>query len=124
MTWVTALASALWIGGLWIGALCIGAQPALAADPLRFWNLTSVTITRLVLAPAGSGAFGPDQCANDRDGAVDHDERLRLTAMTPGRYDVQLTTKPGRICLIRNVEVTDGRKFAFALDDGDLTDCR
>ena len=124
MTWVTALASALWIGGLWIGALCIGAQPALAADPLRFWNLTSVTITRLVLAPAGSGAFGPDQCANDRDGAVDHDERLRLTAITPGRYDVQLTTKPGRICLIRNVEVTDGRKFAFALDDGDLTDCR
>ena len=124
MTRVMAMIGAFWIGAFWIGAIWIGAQPALAADPLRFWNLTSVTITRLVLAPAGSGAFGPDQCANDRDGAVDHDERLRLAEITPGRYDVQLTTKPGRICLIRNVEVTAGRKFAFALDDGDLTDCR
>lgn len=119
MTRIAALAGILWIGVLWIGA-----QPALAADPLRFWNLTTATITRLVLAPAGSGAFGADQCANDRDGAVDHDERLRLTAITPGRYDVQLTTKPGRICLIRNVEVKAGGKFAFTLDDGDLTDCR
>jgi len=119
VTRVTALAGVLWIGAVWIGA-----QPALAADPLRFWNLTTATITHLVLAPAGSGAFGADQCANDRDGAVDHDERLRLTAITPGRYDVQLTTKPGRICLIRNVEVKAGGKFAFTLDDGDLTDCR
>ena len=124
MTRVTALAGALGIGVLGIGAVWIGAQPALAADPLRFWNLTTATITHLVLAPAGSGAFGADQCANDRDGAVDHDERLRLTAITPGRYDVQLTTKPGRICLIRNVEVKAGGKFAFTLDDGDLTDCR
>lgn len=124
MTRVVAPVNAMRICALWIGALCVGTQPALAADPLRFWNLTSVTITRLMLAPAGSDAFGPDQCANDRDGAVDHDERLSLTAVTPGRYDVQLTTKPGRMCLIRNVEVTNGRKFAFSLDDGDLTDCR
>ena len=109
-------------------AFCIAA-PALAADRMAFWNLTSATITRLTMAPAGTGTFGPDQCANDRDGIVDHDERLRLTGIEPGRYDVQLATqppppKPGVTCTIRNVEVKGGGKYAFSLADGDLTDCK
>ena len=120
-------------GVLLLAALCPAAllpvAPAQAADRMTFWNLTSATIARLPMAPAGSGAFGPDQCANDPDGSVDHDERLRLAGIDPGRYDVQLatkptSTKPGRTCTVRNVEVKGGGKYAFSLGDGDLTECR
>ena len=95
-----------------------------AEQRLTFWNLTSDTITNLVMAPAGTGTFGPNQCANDRDGSVDHDERLRLTGVQPGRYDVRLTQKRGRVCTIRNVEVKGEGRYAFSLGDGDLTDCK
>lgn len=110
-------------------ALCAAGFPAMAQERMAFWNLTSFTITNLVMAPAGpegaaTGQFGPNQCANDRDGTVDHDERLRLTGIAPGRYDVRLTTKPGRICTVRNVEVKGGGKYAFSLSDSDLTDCK
>ena len=97
---------------------------ARAEQRLAFWNLTSSTITNLVMAPAGSGQFGPNQCANDSDGAVDHDERLRLSGVTPGRYDVRLTRKSGQVCMVRDVEVKPGGKYAFSLADADLTDCK
>ncbi len=99
-------------------------RPAAAQERLAFWNLTSFTITNLVMAPAGSADFGANQCANDRDGSVDHDERLRLVGVAPGRYDVRLTTKPGRVCTVRGVELKGGGKYAFSLSDSDLTDCK
>ncbi len=105
-------------------ALCGVVRPAMAQERMAFWNLTTSTITNLVMAPAGSSEFGPNQCANDRGGSVDHDERLRLTGIAPGRYDVQLTTKPGRMCTVRNVEVKSGGKYAFSLADSDLVDCK
>ena len=115
-------------------ALCAAMRPALAQERMAFWNLTSSTITALGMAPAGpdgapAGPFGPNQCANDRDGAVDHDERLRLAGIKPGRYDVRLTTKPsaakpGRVCTVRNVEVKGGGKYSFSLSDSDLVDCK
>jgi len=105
-------------------ALCGVVRPAMAQERMAFWNLTTSTITNLVMAPAGSSEFGPNQCANDRDGSVDHDERLRLTGISPGRYDVRLTTKPGRMCTVRNVEVKSGGKYAFSLADSDLVDCK
>jgi len=105
-------------------ALCGLVRPAMAQERMAFWNLTTSTITNLVMAPAGSSEFGPNQCANDRDGSVDHDERLRLTGIAPGRYDVQLTTKPGRMCTVRNVEVKSSGKYAFSLADSDLVDCK
>ena len=115
-------------------ALCGVLRPAAAQERMAFWNLTSFTITDLVMAPLGAegaarGPFGPNQCANDRDGAVDHDERLRLTGIAPGRYDVRLTTKssatrPGRVCTVPGVEVHGGGKYAFSLSDSDLVDCK
>jgi hypothetical protein len=33
---------------------------ALAAQSMRFWNLTSFTIYRLQLAPSGTQAWGPN----------------------------------------------------------------
>jgi hypothetical protein len=96
-----------------------------AAEPrLSFWNLTSDTVTNLVMAPAGTDKFGPNQCANDRDGTVDHDERLRLTGIQPGRYDVMLTQKRGRTCTVRGIEVKGEGRYAFSLADEDLKDCK
>ena len=103
-----------------LASLC---TPALAARML-FWNLTTVTISSLTLARAGTQQWGPNQCENDPDGAVDPDERLQLTDVAPGAYDVQLTDKSGRTCTVRNVKVQTDRPYAFSLGDRDLTECR
>jgi hypothetical protein len=87
----------------------------------RFWNLTLYTVTSLQLSPAGKQSWGPDQCTNDRDGTVDHDERLPITGVTPGRYDVKLSDKIGRACVVRNIDVKDGG--IFTIEEKQLTDC-
>jgi hypothetical protein len=96
---------------------------AVAQNPkgTRFWNLTQNTITQLQLAPAGSDAWGPDQCKNDRDGTVDHDERLRITGIASGRYDVKFTDKAGRRCTVRNIDVQDGG--VFSIEEKQLSEC-
>lgn len=89
--------------------------------PTRFWNLTGETVTHLALAPAGTDAYGSDQCTNDRDGTVDFDERLPIVGVAPGRYDIRLDLKKGRRCRVRNIEVQAGE--VFSVEAGDLTDC-
>jgi len=88
---------------------------------IRFWNLTLYTITSFQMSSAGKDAWGPDQCKNDRDGTVDHDERLRITGIEPGRYNVKLADKIGRVCIVRNIEVKDGA--VFSIEERQLTDC-
>jgi len=95
---------------------------AFAADKLRFWNETAVTITELYLAPAGTAKWSPNQCLNDPDKSVDSDERLDLS-VPAGTYDVKLVDKGGRRCMVRNVEVKPGGKYAFALAEEDLKEC-
>ncbi len=111
------------VGRLAFGIVTFVACAANAADPkpIRFWNLTSNTVVDFRAAPPGTGAWGANQCANDRDGAVDHDERLRITGLSPGRYDVKLTLKDGRVCTVRNVEMKDAG--VFSIEDKDLTEC-
>jgi len=106
-----------------LAAAMLVAASAAAAERMRFWNTTSVTITELYLAPAGTSRWGPNQCANDPDGAVDADERLTLKDVAPGRYDVKLADRTGRVCTVRNVEVKSGKPYAFSIEDRDLTDC-
>jgi hypothetical protein len=108
---------------LGLGIFGLLASAAVAADGkgIRFWNLTSETIVELRMAPTGSEAWGSNQCANDRDGTVDHDERLRITGIAPGRYDLKVAFKDGRICTVRNIEVKDGG--VFSIEDKNLTDC-
>ena len=89
---------------------------------IRFWNLTLYTITSFQMSPAGKDSWGPDQCKNDRDGTVDHDERLRITGIEAGRYDVRLADKIGRVCIVRDIEVKDGA--VFSIEERQLTDCR
>jgi hypothetical protein len=89
--------------------------------PTRFWNLTVNTITSLQMSPAGRQEWGPNQCKNDRDGTVDHDERLQITDVKSGRYDVKIADKTGRVCIVRNIDVNDGA--VFAVEEKQLTDC-
>ena len=92
------------------------------SKPIRFWNLTVNTITALQMSPAGKQDWGFNQCKNDRDGTVDHDERLRITDVSAGHYDVKLTDKTGRVCIVRNVDVKEGT--VFTIEEKQLTDCR
>jgi len=96
---------------------------AVAAERLKFWNLTGFTIKELHLAPAGTEDWGPDQCRNDPDGAVEADERLTLRDIVPGRYSVKLLDEKGRVCIVRNVEVLAGKPYAFSISEKEITDC-
>ena len=97
--------------------------PVQAADRggTRFWNLTGETITHLSMAPVGTARWGPDQCSNDPDGSVDFDERLRITGVATGHFDVRFTDKTGRSCVVKDIEVTTGAVFSIGKEA--LTDC-
>ncbi len=101
-------------------AAIVLAHSAVAKDTL-FWNLTSSTVKSLELAPASTTAYGPNQCLNDPDRAVDHDERVKVTGVAPGSFDARLGFADGRTCLAKNVRIEHGK--AFAIEDKDLTDC-
>ena len=104
-----------------LGVLAIlVAGPAMAKDT-RFWNLTSSTVKSLELAPAGASAFGPNQTTNDPDGAVDHDERLKVTGVATGSYDARLKLADGRQCMAKGVRIEAGK--VFAIEEKDLTAC-
>ena len=100
-------------------------SPALAQPEremrVRLWNLTAQTITSVFLAPAGSESYGPDQCRNER-GHVAPDERLRITGLSPGRYDAKLQDQTGRVCVVRGIAIRAGTIFRIA--ERDLTDCQ
>jgi hypothetical protein len=102
-------------------ALAAVALPARGADTIRFWNLTSATVSEFALAPAGSKDFGPNQCLNDKDKEVDHDERLRITGIQPGTYDARIGYRDKRVCYARAIEIKAGE--VFSLEDADLKDC-
>jgi hypothetical protein len=96
------------------------AQPATAKDT-RFWNLKASTVKSLELAPTGTSAFGPNQTMNDPDGAVDHDERLKVTGVKSGAYDARLKLADGRVCMAKGVQIEAGK--VFAIEDKELVGC-
>ena len=89
--------------------------------PTRFWNLTLGRISEFYLAPPGATNWGPNQAKNDKDGVVDPDERLRITGVTSGSYDVKFTDLDGRTCMVHGVKVEAGQ--IFSIDEKDLTSC-
>jgi hypothetical protein len=112
----------------------VGAAAAFADDDddgkkaktakMKFWNLTGVDLVELYLAPAGTDKFGPNQTKNDDDNKAESDERLALTGVTAGTYDVKLKDKNGRSCLVKNVEVKDSGPYSFSLEADQLIDCK
>lgn len=88
---------------------------------IRLWNLTTATITGFELSPAGKDQWSANLTLADKDKEVDHDERLRITGIEPGRYDARVSYREGRQCMVRNIEIAAGAVFSIA--DKDLTDC-
>ncbi len=102
--------------------LAVSGSLALAEGrPPRFWNLTRHTISEFYLAPAGTSKWSANQCKNDKDGTVDPDERLRITGIAPGTYDVKLKDLSGRSCLVRNIKIEAGE--IFSIEEKELTSC-
>ncbi len=88
---------------------------------IRFWNLTTATISGFQLSPAGKQDWGPNQTLNDKDKEVDHDERLRITGVEPGRYDARVSYRDSRQCVVRDIEIKADAVFSIA--DKDLKEC-
>ena len=102
--------------------LALASSVAFSQDrPTRFWNLTHGRISEFYLAAPGTTNWGPNQAKNDKDGVVDPDERLNITGVASGTYDVKLTDKDGRTCLVHGVRVEVGQ--IFSIDEKDLTSC-
>ncbi|MBX9684288.1 MAG: hypothetical protein K2X41_10905 [Hyphomicrobium sp.] len=113
-----------------LGAALAGVALADADDKaaktakMKFWNLTGVDLTEVFMAPAGTEKFGDNQTKNDDDNHAEADERLPLTDITSGMYDVRIKDKDGRSCLVKNVEVKDTGPYSFSLEADQLTDCK
>jgi hypothetical protein len=105
------------------GALLIVVPGELLAQGkgIRLWNLTTATISGFQLSPAGKNTWGPNQTLNDRDKEVDHDERLRITGVEPGRYDAKVSYSGSRQCFVRDIEIK--AEAVFSIEDKDLKDC-
>jgi hypothetical protein len=88
---------------------------------MRLWNLTSETISGFQLSPSGKNDWGPNLTLNDKDKEVDHDERLRITGVAPGRYDAKVSYRDARQCIVRDIELKADAVFSIA--DKDLKDC-
>lgn len=115
------LRRAAWLAAGSAVLLSCGAALAASKRGIRFWNLTSETLTEVSLAPAGTTMFGPNQCANDKDGSVDFDEQITVAGVSPGVYDLRTKDDKGRVCYARGVKVP--RDDVFSIGDKDLTDC-
>jgi hypothetical protein len=109
-----------WILAAVLSLASVG-QLAAQGKGIRFWNLTTATVSGLQLSPAGKNNWGPNQTVNDKDGEVDHDERLRITNVEPGRYDARVSYHDKRQCVVRDIEIREAS--VFSIGDKDLKDC-
>ena len=92
-------------------AICSPSQLAAQSKGkgIRLWNLTTATISGFQLSPAGKTDWGPNQTLNDKDKEVDHDERLRITGVEPGRYDAKVSYRDSRQCVVRDIDIKPTR---------------
>jgi len=107
------------------GVVLIAASSQLLAQAkpkgIRLWNLTSATISGFQLSPAGKNAWGPNQTLNDKDKEVDHDERLPIKGIEPGRYDAKVDLRGNKQCFVYSIEIK--AEAVFSIADDDLQDC-
>jgi hypothetical protein len=104
-----------------VALLASAGELAAQGKGVRLWNLTTSTISGFQLSPVGKNAWGPNLTLNDKDKEVDHDERLRITGVEPGRYDAKVSYPDKRQCVVRDIELKADAVFSIA--DKDLKDC-
>lgn len=109
--------AAFWIGGFWYA---MAEQP----KPLKFWNLTAITITELYLAPAGTQSWSTNLCLSDPDHAVDPDERLILRGVPSGVYDVRVLDSSKRACLFHGLTLKAQGPYAMAVSEQEMKNCK
>ena len=88
---------------------------------IRLWNLTTATMTGFQLSPAGENKWGPNQTLNDKDKELDHDERLKLTGIEPGRYDAKVSYAGDRQCIVRGLDIK--AEAVISVADKALKEC-
>jgi hypothetical protein len=110
-----------WIAASFALMLAGAAELAAQGKGIRFWNLTTATVSSFQLSPAGTDSWGPNQTLNDKDKEVDHDERLRITNVEPGRYDAKIGYRDSKQCVVRGIEIK--AEAVFSIADKDLKDC-
>ena len=105
-------------------ALCASAGwGAAAAERFFVYNLTTSTeFTGVFLAPAGTENWGANQALNDKDKSLETSERLPLSGISRGVFDIKLQDRKGHICVKHDVDLT--RDTSFDIRDSDLVDCR
>ena len=109
---------------LLVTVLLAAPGPGLAqggAKPPKIWNLTSSAIVDLRLAPAGTDKFGRNLTLDDKDQAIDADERLTLRDVNPGVYDARVKLKNGRACLVAALKIEYGA--IASIEEKDLSAC-
>jgi hypothetical protein len=104
-------------------ALTVATAGWAAAAGYFAYNLTATTsFSGVYLAPAGGTRWGPNQALNDDDKVLDFGERLTLTGVAPGIYDVKLVDDTGRTCILHGVDLKT--QTSFEIRDAGLTDCK
>jgi hypothetical protein len=102
--------------------LTVASSPLLAQGKgIRLWNLTTSTMSGFQLSPAGKTDWGPNLTLADKDKEVDHDERLRITGVDPGRYDAKVRYRGNRQCVVRDIDIK--ADAVFSISDKDLKEC-
>jgi hypothetical protein len=110
----------LFVTGL--ALLTLGPGLAFAADkPMRIWNLTAATIVDLKLAPSSATTFGRNLAKDDKDGAIDADERLILKDIAPGIYHAKVRLKDGRSCDVLKLELKQSQ--VASIEEKNLVNC-
>lgn len=92
-----------------------------AGKGIRLWNLTSWTISGFQLSPAGKEQWSDNLTLADKDKEVDHDERLRISGLEPGRYDAKVSYRDARQCMVKDIEIK--ADAVFSISDKDLQNC-
>ena len=92
-----------------------------AAKPTKIWNLTASAIVDLRLAPGGTDKFGRNLALDDKDKAIDADERLTLHDVKAGVYDARVKLKNGRACVVSGLRIEPGA--IASIEEKDLSAC-
>ena len=108
------------LSALAAATLLVTTGAAMAKEPI-VWNLTVNRIDSLKVSPPGKNEWGAEQTLNDKDHSVDPDERLKITGLADGVYDVKFIDARKRTCIVLNVALAANK--ITSIDEKELKGC-